>query len=74
MSNAHVDNALNSMKERLAHEFPDRSRAAVTACFECVVEELLAQARILDFVPLLAYRLARERVARLEAEPTRAAA
>jgi hypothetical protein len=41
---------------------------------ERVVTELLAEARMLDFVPLLAYRLARERVARLEARSSQAAA
>ena len=74
MTNAHTDNALNGMKERLTHEFGDRSRADVAACFDNVTEDLLAGARILDFVPLLAYRLARGCVAQLPAEEAQAAA
>ena len=74
MSNAHLDNALKGTLERLVREFPDHPRARVTACFDRVVKELLAEARILDFVPLLAYRLARGCVGRLEAEPAPAAA
>ena len=73
MTNAHTDNALNGMKERLTHEFGDRSRADVAACFDNVTKDLLAGARILDFVPLLAYRLARGCVARLPAEEPQAA-
>jgi hypothetical protein len=74
MKNAHLDNALNGMRERLASEFADRPREAVLACFDRVVKELLAEARILDFVPLLAYRLARGRVDQLEPAPSQAAA
>ena len=74
MTNPHLDNALNGTKERLTHEFAHLSRATVIACFDSVVKDLLAQARILDFVPLLAYRLARGRVEGLEAEPSEAAA
>jgi len=70
MTNAHTESALNGMKERLANEFADRPPAEVAACFDNVTKDLLAEARILDFVPLLAYRLARGCVARLPvAEP-----
>lgn len=74
MTNAHTDSALNGMKERLVNEFADRSRADVTATFDNVTKELVAEARILDFVPLIAYRLARDRVARLPAGEAQAAA
>ena len=73
MTNAHTDSALNGMKERLANEFADRPRAGVAACFDNVTKDLLAEARILDFVPLLAYRLARGCVARLPAEESQVA-
>jgi hypothetical protein len=65
MTNTHTESALNGMKERLANEFADRPRAGVAACFDNVTKDLLVEARILDFVPLLAYRLARGCVARL---------
>jgi hypothetical protein len=73
MTNAHTDSALNGMKERLVNEFADRSHADVAATFDNVTRELLAEARILDFVPVLAYRLARDRVARLPSDEARAA-
>jgi hypothetical protein len=65
MTNAYTDSALNGMKERLTNEFADRPRAGAAACFDYVTKDLLAEARILDFVPLLAYRRARGSVARL---------
>jgi hypothetical protein len=74
MTNAHTDSALNGMKERLLNEFADRSSTSVGACFDDVTKGLLAEARILDFVPLLAYRLARGCVARLPAEDAQAGA
>jgi hypothetical protein len=74
MTNPHTDSALNGMKERLVNEFADRSADSVAACFDNVTKELLVEARILDFVPLLAYRLARGCVARLPAEAAQAAA
>ena len=74
MTNAHTDTALNGMKDRLVNEFADRSRVGVAACFDNVTKDLLAEARILDFVPVLAYRLARYRVARLPADEAQAAA
>jgi len=73
MTNAHTDSALKGMKERLANEFADRPRAGVASCFDNVTKGLLAEARILDFVPLLAYRLARGCVAGLPVEESQAA-
>jgi len=73
MTNAQTESALKGMKERLANEFADRPRAGVAACFDNVSKDLLAEARILDFVPLLAYRLARGCIARLPVEEPQAA-
>jgi hypothetical protein len=73
MTNTHTESALNGMKERLASEFADRPSADVAACFDNVTRDLLAEARILDFVPLLAYRLARRCAARLPTQEPQAA-
>ena len=53
-----VREKLQGAKERLAREFGDAD-ANVSECFDRVVAELVAVARVPDFLPVLADRYAR---------------
>jgi hypothetical protein len=61
-------------RERLESEFPDIPRDEVGASLSIAVSQLLDDARVFDYVPILALRSARERLeARQDAAASRAA-
>ena len=63
----HPDDPCNAtrfqeIERRLTGEFPSIPPAEIKACVSRVAGELLDGARLLDFVPLLAERFAREQL------------
>ncbi len=55
----HLHQKLDVAKERLAREFGPTAGERVSECFDRVVAELVAKARVADFVAVLAERYAR---------------
>jgi len=67
-----VDNRrrLQQVEKRLTGEFPDLAVSMVQGEVRTVSAGLLARARFTDFVPLLVYRMARERLREQRAAQT----
>jgi Protein-tyrosine-phosphatase-like, N-terminal domain len=65
---------LAPVRDELALEFPSLSRSEVDATVAVVEQQLRASARILDYVPVLALRLARDRLRAREVEAAARAA
>jgi hypothetical protein len=71
----HLEIRLAPIREELGREFPTVPPSEIEASFLIVVKQLRVSARILDYVPVLALRLTRERLqARRDAAPDARAA
>jgi hypothetical protein len=64
---AQLTNRLALVRQGLAREFPSVPEKELDDDFSEVVSQLLADARVLDFVPVLARRYTRDRIQRGEA-------
>jgi hypothetical protein len=57
-----TERRLKQVEKRLSAAFPDAADSLVRREIRAMYAELLRRARFTDFVPLLVYRLARERL------------